>query len=69
MRFFMELVMRIELMNLFITNEVLYRLSYTSTAHLLYLKIQWISILFRIFLNKFENKIKQFISKLSHMEF
>ncbi len=36
----LELVMRIELMNLFITNEVLYRLSYTSTAHLLYLKIQ-----------------------------
>lgn len=26
-----ELVMRIELMNLFITNEVLYRLSYSST--------------------------------------
>ena len=27
-----ELVMRIELMNLFITNEVLYHLSYTSTS-------------------------------------
>ena len=32
--------MRIELMNLFITNEVLYQLSYTSVAKLLYLKIK-----------------------------
>ena len=37
-----ELVMRIELMNLFITNEVLYHLSYTSTALLLYRKTEQI---------------------------
>ncbi len=30
MRFFLELVTRVELVSLFITNEVLYQLSYTS---------------------------------------
>ncbi len=45
--------MRIELMNLFITNEVLYHLSYTSTALLLYRKTEQISIGFGSFFRAF----------------
>ena len=48
-----ELVMRIELMNLFITNEVLYHLSYTSTTLLLYRKTEQISIGFGSFFRAF----------------
>ncbi len=36
----LELMMRIELMNLFITNEVLYRLSYISKSLCNYISIK-----------------------------